>query len=497
MICHIYEFDGSRCYNKKKGGGIIPTDVLIVALIVLVSLLVTAWLAFQLGRRSGMREAEIKRPYGDLEQRFSALQEAVSGQLAANREEMSRASATASDRAVTAVNGLRDAISQSFREGRSEQSETLSRFGDSLSRSLDDMSKALSDIRQVSSEGSKDMQVAVSDGLRVAQASQHEKLDQLQRTILDSVGSRLDQIRESNDRQLEKMRETVDEKLQKTLNERLAVSFGEVTAQLQSVGQGLGEMRALAEDAKSLKNALTNVKARGTYGEVRCERLLADILSPSQYELNAQIKPGCFVEFAVKLPGNGDGPVLLPIDSKFPIEDYNRLLDATDRASIDTARKGLKNKIRAFAKDIRDKYVEPPKTTDFALMFLPTEGLYAEVVQDAALFEELRVKYGVTPVGAVTLSAFLSSLQIGFRTLAIEQRAQGVQTVLEAVKTEIGKFGGMLEKAQKQVQQADATLSTLSGTRLNAINRKLRSFDGLPEHDANDVLGITAGDVQS
>jgi DNA recombination protein RmuC len=237
-------------------------------------------------------------------------------------------------------------------------------------------------------------------------------------------------------------------------------------------------MKNLAEDAKSLKNALTNVKERGTYGEVRLERLLSDILAPGQYGTNVEIAGGKRVEFVINLPGSGDTPVLLPIDSKFPVEDYNRLLDAEDKQTADAARKSLAAKLRAFAKDIHDKYIVPPKTTDFALMFLPTEGLYAEAVRDAALFEELRVKYKVTPVGAATLSAFLSSLQVGFKTLAVQKNAQNIMKTLADVKTEFDKFGGMLEKAQDYIRKADNTIADISGTRTRAINRALRDVQG-------------------
>ena len=285
----------------------------------------------------------------------------------------------------------------------------------------------------------------------------------------------------------------VDEKLQKTLETRLAQSFELVSKQLERVGQGLGEMKALAADAKSLKNALTNVKERGTYGEIRLEKLLSDILAPSQYEVNAEIAEGKRVEFAVKLPGNEDLPLLLPIDSKFPIEDYNRLMDAEDKQTIDEARRSLTIKIRAFAKDIHDKYIVPPKTTDFALMFLPTEGLYAEVVQNAALFEELRDKYKVTAVGATTLSAFLASLQMGFQTLAIEQRSQEVWDTLRAVKSEFVKFGDMLDKAQKQIQTADKTLAEIVGRRTRAINRTLRGVEELT--DATTAPRISLDDT--
>jgi len=304
--------------------------------------------------------------------------------------------------------------------------------------------------------------------------------------ITATLESKIKSLQESNEKRLEQMQGVVDEKLQKTLETRLAQSFELVGKQLDSVQQGLGEMKSLANDARSLKNALTNVKERGTYGEVRLEKLLTDILAPSQYETNAEIANGKRVEFAIKLPGNGDEPLLLPIDSKFPIEDYNRLLDSEDKQAIDEARKALTQKLRVFAKDIYDKYIVPPKTTDFALMFLPTEGLYAEVVQNPALFEELRDKYKVTAVGATTLSAFLGSLQMGFKTLAIEQRSQEVWDTLRAVKSEFVKFGDMLEKAQKQIQTADKTLEEIVGRRTKAIQRTLRSVEELENSENTD-----------
>lgn len=343
----------------------------------------------------------------------------------------------------TGPDGLRDEISAQLRAGREEQANSLAALG---SQALESSKLAGEEVRRMS----------------------------------ETVDRRLESLQKSNEEKLDKMRETVDEKLQRTLESRLEASFSQVGKQLSEVGQGLGEMKALAEDARSLKNALVNVKSRGTYGEVRCGKLLEDTLAPGQYDTNVNIKGNNIVEFVVKLPGQGDETVLLPIDSKFPIEDYNRLLDAEDKTSIEAARKALRAKILVFAKDIHDKYIEPPKTTGFALMFLPTEGLYAEVVRDAALFEELRDKYQVTPVGMTTLSAFLSALQVGFKTLAIEKRSQDVIAVLAGVKSEISKFGGMLEKARKHVQSADQALDTLSGTRLRAIDRKLRGIEALP-----------------
>jgi len=303
-----------------------------------------------------------------------------------------------------------------------------------------------------------------------------------------TLEAKIKSLQESNEKRLEQIQGVVDEKLQKTLETRLTQSFELVGKQLDSVQQGLGEMKNLAADARSLKNALTNVKERGTYGEVRLEKLLSDILAPNQYEMNVEIRDNKRVEFAIKLPGNGDVPLLLPIDSKFPIEDYNRLLDADDKQAMDEARKSLSQKIRAFAKDISDKYVAPPKTTDFALMFLPTEGLYAEVVQNAALFEEMRDKYKITAIGATTLSAFLASLQMGFKTLAIEQRSQEVWDTLRAVKSEFAKFGDMLDKAHKQIQTADQTLEEIVGKRTRAINRTLRNVEGSSDPGAQITL---------
>ena len=303
-----------------------------------------------------------------------------------------------------------------------------------------------------------------------------------------TLENKMKTLQESNEKRLEQMQGVVDEKLQKTLETRLTQSFEQVSKQLDNVQQGLGEMKNLAADAKSLRNALTNVKERGTYGEVRLEKLLSDILAPNQYETNVEIAERKRVDFAIKLPGSGDEPLLLPIDAKFPIEDYNRLIDAEDKTAIDDARKSLAQAIRVSAKDIHDKYIVPPKTTDFALMFLPTEGLYAEVVQNVVLFEEIRDKYKVNAVGATTLWAYLSSLQMGFKTLAIEQRSQEVWDTLRAVKSEFAKFGDVLDRAHKQLQTADKTLDEIVGTRTKAINRKLRSVEELDGANAPLML---------
>jgi DNA recombination protein RmuC len=351
-------------------------------------------------------------------------------------------------------------------------------------------------ITDIINKNSEKMREEVGRQIALGASDQFERFGKIQNSLQETLRSNREEtnrtlkeeinaLQKSNEQRLDEMRGVVDEKLQKTLNERLSQSFELVGKQLDSVQTGLGEMKNLAEDARSLKNALTNVKERGTYGEVRLERLLSDIMAASQYGTNVEIAGGKRVEFVIFLPGKTGEQVMLPIDSKFPIEDYNRLLDAEDKLSIDEARKSLRRSLRAFAKDIHDKYILPPKTTDFALMFLPTEGLYAEAVRDAALFEELRGTYKVTPVGATTLSAFLSSLQVGFNTLAVEKNAQNIMKTLADVKTEFGKFGGMLEKAQDYIQKADKTISDIAGVRTRAINRVLRDVE---EKDDKELL---------
>ncbi|MDR2884580.1 MAG: DNA recombination protein RmuC [Deferribacteraceae bacterium] len=325
------------------------------------------------------------------------------------------------------------------------------------------------------------IQESVQNTLTISREETNKQLRVFQEQVNYTLESKIRSLQESNERRLSEMQGVVDEKLQKTLETRLSQSFERVSKQLDGVQQGLGEMKNLAADAKSLKNALINVKERGTYGEVRLEKLLSDILAPNQYELNIEIAAGKRVEFAIKLPGNDDTPLLLPIDSKFPIEDYNRLLDATDKVAIDEARKALALRVRNSAKEICDKYISPPKTTDFALMFLPTEGLYAEVVQNVALFEELRDKYKVTAVGSTTLSAYLASLQMGFKTLAMQARTNEAWDKLREVKAEFSKFGDVLAQAHQQIQRADQTLEKLVTTRTTAMNRKLRSIEELNE----------------
>jgi len=484
-------------------------------------------------QRDGVRK-QIESGTTEQFQRFEVIQASIQKTLSENRHELNRQlsefqqqmeqrSANIQDVSVEKNEQIRKTVVTALQDSRKEQNDQFHVFSEKVDsrlsaiqranieniekinmilenkmnslqesneRRLEQMGQRLANIQDVSVEKNEQIRKTVVTALQDSRKEQNdqfhvfsEKVDENIEKINTTLEDRMNSLQESNEKRLEQMQGIVDEKLQKTLESRLSKSFEIVNKQLESVGQGLGEMKALAADTKSLKNALTNVKERGTYGEVRLEKLLSDILAPNQYEMNVEIASGKRVEFAVKLPGNGDVPLLLPIDSKFPIEDYNRLLDAGDKAAIDIARRSLTAKIRTFAKDIHDKYIVPPKTADFALMFLPTEGLYAEVIQNVALFEELRDKYKVTVVGATTLSAFLASLQMGFKTLAIEQRSQEVWEKLRAVKLEFDKFGGVLEKAQRQLQTADKTLTEIVGRRTRAINRTLRGVEELTENN--------------
>jgi DNA recombination protein RmuC len=313
--------------------------------------------------------------------------------------------------------------------------------------------------------------------------------------LRDTVDGKLKQIQEDNTNKLEEMRTTVDEKLQGTLERRLGESFKQVSERLEQVHQGLGEMQTLATGVGDLKRALTNVKTRGGWGEIQLGALLEDMLSTEQYERNVKPKDGsdAVVEYAIKLPGRGGdaNAVWLPIDSKFPIEDYQRLVEAQDKAdldAIDLASKGLEARIKSCAKDIYDKYIDPPRTTDFGIMFLPTEGLYAEVIRRTGLMEMLRRDYGVVVAGPSTFGAFINSLQMGFRTLAIQQRSSEVWELLGAIKTQFGKFGNVLEGIKKKLVHATTGIDA-AATRSRAIERRLRDVEALPAAEASLLIG--------
>jgi DNA recombination protein RmuC len=307
------------------------------------------------------------------------------------------------------------------------------------------------------------------------------------------VDARLRDLQAENAGKLDEMRRTVDEKLQSTLEQRLGQSFKLVSQQLEQVYKGLGEMQTLAAGVGDLKRVLTNVKARGTFGEVQLGALLEQVLAPDQYAPQAAVRPGSreTVDYAIKMPGGVDGqPCWLPIDAKFPREDYERLLDAQERADkvgADEAGLALERRIRLEAASIQDKYIDPPYTTPFAFLFLPTEGLFAEVLRRPGLFETLQREFRVTVAGPTTLMAQISSLQMGFKTLAIQQRSSEVWQVLGAVKTEFGKFGDVLSKVKKKLDEASNTIDE-TGRRSRAIERQLRGVEALPEAEATAML---------
>ena len=323
--------------------------------------------------------------------------------------------------------------------------------------------------------------------------STEEKLEKIRET----VEGRLLYMQKDNAEKLEKMRVTVDEKLQGTLEQRLGESFKIVNDRLESVYKGLGEMQNLAQGVGDLKKIFTNVKARGTWGEIELGNILEEYMTPDQYIKSAKTKPNAteFVEFAIKLPGKGDGEsVLLPVDSKFPVEDYKRLVDSEELGDVDAindARKSLENSIKLFAKDIHDKYIETPYTTDFGIMFLPTESLYCEVLKNTALIETLSQKYRVVVSGPTTFVALLNSLQMGFRTLAIEKRSSEVWSLLGTVKSEFEKFGDLLDKTNKKLQEIGNTMAKAS-TKTRVIQRKLKDVVALPVANEDEFYGLDA-----
>lgn len=374
---------------------------------------------------------------------------------------------------------LLKSIKDDFQRSREEGSVQSQQNREELSKSLSSFEQRLEKVRETI----------------------EQRLDKMRETI----EQRLKDIQMDNNRHLEEMRQTVDEKLQETLNKRISDSFKLVSERLELVQKGLGEMSELATGVGDLKKVLQNVKTRGVLGEVQLGAILEQFLSPEQYEHNVKIKSGTSesVEYAVKLPGkdSSEKVVLLPIDSKFPVEDYQRLneiyekIDEYSREEIQQAEKEFSKVVKKAARQISDKYISPPKTTNFALMFVPTEGLYSQVLRNTGLFETLQNEYKITVVGPSNLVAFLNSLQMGFRTLAVQKRSTEVWDILSAVKKEFRNFEDVLKKAQQQLNQASNNLDTLVGTRTRAIQRKLQNVQELPH--SQDIEVDNEGESQA
>lgn len=399
-------------------------------------------------------------------------------------------------------NSLKSDLMAEFKSNREESTTSARANREELAAGLDKLTEKLEAkllaINADQNKNAKENRAELSNSLKdfAEVFSKNVKdFNELQRQKFDAMTLKQDELVKSTELKLEKMRETVDEKLHKTLEERLGQSFKIVSERLEAVQKGLGEMQNLATGVGDLKKVLSNVKTRGVLGEIQLGNILEQIMAPEQYEANVSTKKGSanHVEFAIKLPGSDlDGkPVYLPIDAKFPQEDYIRLQTAYDEgdvAGIDSANKGLVISIKKFAKDIRDKYIDPPNTTDFGIMFLPIEGLYAEIARQPDLVALLQRDYKIIVAGPTTLAAMLNSMHMGFKTLAIQKRSSEVWQILGAVKTEFGKFGGVLEKAQKKITDASKDLDTLVGTRSRMMLSKLKNVEELPTLETTKLL---------
>ncbi len=432
-------------------------EVLLV--ITLIGILALVVMSFQLLKRDATLPWEQTKTKIDvMEKNQERLERALKEEISRNREEAGTSSRNLREELINSLKNFNDSLLNQMQKISSLQNEQFGTF---------------------------------SQQLNVLTQSNEQRLEKMRLTVEEKLKS----LQEDNAQKLEKMRETVDEKLHATLEKRLGESFKLVSERLELVHKGLGEMQSLAVGVGDLKKVLTNVKTRGMLGEFQLGSILEQILSPEQYAKNVTTKKGSRenVEFAIILPGKDDeGEVVhLPLDSKFPVENYHSLLEAyehADHAAVEEATKLLENAIKKCAKDIRDKYLDPPATTDFGIMFLPFEGLYAEVVKRTGLIETLQREYKVIITGPTTLAAILNSLQMGFRTLAIEKRSSEVWTLLSAVKTEFGKFGDILEKTQKKLQEASNTIED-AARKSRGIEKRLKNVQALPSADAPSLLG--------
>ena len=405
---------------------------------------------------------------------------------------------------------LRDEVSRSAQGTRQELGATLAHFQQSLLAQQGDIARTQNDQIDSFSRQLAAMQQHLAESLaaatraQIAQADRvRESLDQRMGEVRATVETKLGAIQQDNEKKLEQMRATVDEKLHATLEKRLGESFAHVAERLEQVHSGLGEMRSLAKDVGSLSRVLGNVKTRGILGEVQLSGLLDQVFTIEQYATNVETIPGtgARVEFAIKLPGRRDdgAPLWLPIDCKFPREDYERLLeaqDAADKVAIEQAGRNIEQRLKLEARTIRQKYVAPPHTTDFAIMFLPTEGLYAEALRRPGLVESLQREQHVMLTGPTTLLATLTSLQMGFRTLALEKRTSEVWETLAAVKTEFGKFGDVLAKTKKKLDEASNEIGRAE-VRTRAMARELRNVEAIPDDRTQALLpdGLFDDDV--
>ena len=486
----------------------------IFLILVILLLIANIILTLRAGRKEkGSELNEIKFSIGSLTQNLKDVENNLKTEFATNRKESADTASVLRTEIVNQLNTFTQTFSEQLgiltrsneekleairktteekllafqtsidfnsKESRAELKVNLETFKTELNNALKDYRERL---REQFAEFEKTQQTQ--------SASSTEKLSEIKITLEKSVKS----MQDSNELKLEEMRKTVDEKLEKTLETRLTQSFNLVSERLETVHKGLGEMQQLAVGVGDLKKVLSNVKTRGILGEIQLSNILEQLLAPEQYEINTITKKGTNnrVEFAIKIPQqNQDNKILLmPIDSKFPIEDYYTVLaayDAGDTAAAEAASRALENAIKKAARDIHEKYIGPPDTTEIGLLFLPIEGLYAEAVRRPALMEILQREYQVILTGPTTLSAILSTISFGYKTMALEQRSGEIKKTLSAVKTEFGKFGNILKKAQEKINKASEDIDELVGARTKKINAKLKSFEELPAAETRSLL---------
>ena len=459
-----------------------PAGALVCALAVVALLMIPVFV--KLTRQKRFLEDEMRQIEDSLGGSLAALRDANGAERLADREEMNRN-----------LRGMNDSIVSVIGEMSRTQQQQLDSFGGQIRATSRADEERLERMRQSIDDKLQDydrQMARVTKTLEDKLAVDEQRLTEMRKTLDENML----RLQGENEKKLEQIRLTVDEKLNSTLDKRLGESFRTVSERLEQVYKGLGEMQNLAAGVGDLKKVLTNVKTRGVWGEVQLASLLEQYLAPSQYDVNVAVKPGSAerVEFAVRLPGREDNDqvVYLPIDSKFPIEDYRRLMDASeagDKDGTDAATAALVAAIKNEARRIHSKYIDPPHTTDFAIMFLPVEGLYAEVLRQNGIVEWLQNEYRIVVTGPTTLLALLNSLQMGFRTIAIEKRSSEVWELLGAVKTEFGKFAGLLEKTQKRLRMASDSIED-AARKTRTIQRKLSGVQALSEPDSKRLIDL-------
>ncbi len=468
-------------------------EIILLALVLLLLLFIAVQTVMNKGK-SVNGSPELENILVGLQKSLTTIESNFKEDFRINRQEISAIAKENRDELNTTLKEFTLEQNARFQALKGEQKQLTDNTGAQLEKITGKVElklKELNDQAKADNNTTRETLTSVFNAFQLSFEKNVNSFNDLQREKFEGLGKKQDELVLNTEKKLEGIRVTVEEKLEKTLSDRLGESFQTVGKQLIEVQKGLGEMQTLAQDVGGLKRVLSNVKMRGGIGEIQLSMLLEQVLAPDQYEANVKTKQGSneLVEFAIKLPGRDEdnAQVWLPVDAKFPKDVYEQLQNAYDRADlaeIETAQKNLDSTIRKMAKDIGDKYLDPPHTTDFAIMFLPFEGIYAEVVRKASLLDELQRNYKVVVTGPTTLAAILNSLHIGFRTLAIQKRSSEVWRVLAAVKTEFETFGGLMQKAQKNIQTGLNQLDDVMGKRTKAIQRKLRSVESL---DAAEV----------